>query len=129
MTDEQMTVLVRMQIEPLFTRPFGEIRLQDLLMNPETGGDPITGGVHDAPPDQMSTYQLWKAERRRRREQLASGVRETSFDRGMFLLGKQLVYFDRYGKLFLPDVPLMWDRAAFERLVREPMVPAEVPFE
>jgi len=129
MTDEQMTVLVRMQIEPLFTRPFGEIRLQDLLMNPETGGDPITGGVHDTPPDQMSTYQLWKAERRRRREQLASGVRETSFDRGMFLLGKQLVYFDRYGKLFLPDVPLMWDRAAFERLVREPMVPAEVPFE
>jgi hypothetical protein len=56
------------------------------------------------------------------------GVNDTAFDRGMFLLGKQLVYFDRYGKLFLPDVPLLWDRAAFERLLAEPVVPAEAPF-
>ncbi len=43
----------------------------------------------------------------------------------MFLLAKQLIPFDRHGKMFLPDVPLMWDQVAFERLLDEPMVPAE----
>lgn len=128
MTDEQMAVLVRMQIEPLFQRPFGEIQIMDLMMDPDSGGDPMTGAMYDKPPSEMSTFELWRAERKRRKEQMDSGVRETDFDRGMFLLGKQLVYFDRYGKMFLPDIPLMWDRAAFERLLGEPVVPAEVTF-
>ena len=125
LSDEQMAVMVRMQIEPIFSLPFGEVQLTDLLMDPEMG-DPTGGTVSDKPPSEMSTFELWRSERRRRREQAASGVRETDFDRGMFLLGKQLVYFDRYGKMFLPDVPLMWDRAAFEKLLAEPVVPAEI---
>lgn len=129
MTDEQMATLVRFQIEPIFKRPFGEINLMDMLMNPEMGGDPLSGKVNDRPPASMGTFELWRAERRRRRDLLDSGVNQTPFDRGMFLLGKQLVYFDRYGKMFLPDTPLMWDTEAFERLLAEPVVPAEVPFE
>jgi hypothetical protein len=30
----------------------------------------------------------------------------SDFDRAGFLLGKQLMYFERYGKLFLADTPL-----------------------
>lgn len=135
LTDEQMAMLVRMQIEPIFSRPFGEIDLTGLLMGPETGGPAAGVASTDdagpgpaAAPATVSTFALWRSERRRRRALLASGVNDTAFDRGMFLLGKQLVYFDRYGKLFLPDVPLLWDRAAFERLLAEPVVPAEAPF-
>ena len=95
-----------------------------MLVNADMGK--AGNGVEDAPKP-ANTFELWKSERRRRRELLDSGVAETPFDRGMFLLGKQLVYFDRYGKMFLPDVPLMWDRAAFERLLAEPVVPAEIP--
>jgi len=121
-TDEQMVQMIRMQIEPIFRLPFGEINLTDMLVNADIGKR-----ADDRGPKSSNTFELWKSERRRRRELIASGATETPFDRGMFLLGKQLVYFDRYGKMFLPDVPLMWDRAAFERLLAEPVVPAELP--
>ena len=52
-------------------------------------------------------------------------MRDTSFDRSLFLLGKQLAYFERYGKLFLPDTPLMWDTDAFEKLLAQPTALAE----
>jgi hypothetical protein len=123
--DDVMAQMVRMQIEPLFIRPFGEVNLSELLLTPDIGVDDgtaqaVTGG--DRPS--MTTFELWRSERARRREILDSGVNETSFDRGMFLLSKQLVYFDRYGKMFFPDVPVLWDTAAFERLLAEPIVPA-----
>jgi hypothetical protein len=45
------------------------------------------------------------------------GGRGTSFDRGTFLLAKQLLYFERYGKMFLGDTSLLEDRAFFERVL------------
>ena len=127
-TDEQMVLLVRMQIEPLFRRPFGEINLTDMLLRADNAGSPLREQVGAGAPTPRNGFELWRAERARRKEQVATGIRESTFDRGMFLLGKQLVYFDRYGKLFLPDTPLMWDKDAFRRLLAEPMVPAEDPF-
>src|SRR6185503_5282971 len=90
----------------------------DSTQGDDPGAEPTPG---------LRGVALWRAERQRRRALRESGAHDTSFDRGMFLLGKQLVYFDRYGKLFLPDTPLLWDRAAFERLLAEPVVDAEVP--
>ncbi|MBI2705426.1 MAG: AarF/ABC1/UbiB kinase family protein [Actinobacteria bacterium] len=128
LTDEQMITVVRMQVEPIFHRPFGEVKLSDMIMTTETMRDMVGAGDSDA-PQRRNPYQRWRSERQFRRDQRDSGVRETSFDRSMFLLGKQLVYFERYGRLFLPDTPLLWDRSAFERLLAEPVVIAEVPFE
>lgn len=127
-TDEQMVLLLRMQIEPLFRRPFGEINLTDMLLRADNSASPLRDEVGATEGKPTTKFQVWRAERTRRKEQVDSGVRDSTFDRGMFLLGKQLVYFDRYGKLFLPDTPLMWDEDAFRRLLAEPMVPAEDPF-
>ena len=124
---EQMIQVVRMQVEPIFHRPFGEVKLADMIMSTESMREMVGAGDEDN--ERPNAYRRWKAERQFRRDQRDSGVRETSFDRSMFLLGKQLVYFERYGKLFLPDTPLLWDRSAFERLLAEPVVTAEVPFE
>jgi hypothetical protein len=125
--DSVMAQMVRMQIEPLFIRPFGEVNLVELLLTPDIGVDEQKASATGATPATAtppSTFELWRSERRRRREILDSGVNETSFDRGMFLLSKQLVYFDRYGKMFFPDVPVLWDTDAYERLLAEPKVPA-----
>jgi hypothetical protein len=40
----------------------------------------------------------------------AHGAVASDFDRGTFLLGKQLMYFERYGKLFMADTPLLSDK-------------------
>jgi len=128
-SDEQMITLIRMQIEPLFTMPFGQINLTDMLLRADNAASPLREEVGANANKPRNAFELWRSERARRRDQLASGVHESTFDRGMFLLGKQLVYFDRYGKLFLPDTPLMWDEDAFRRMLAQPLVPAEDPFE
>jgi hypothetical protein len=46
------------------------------------------------------------------------GARGSAFDRGTFLLAKQLLYFERYGKMFLGDTSLLADRAFIESLLR-----------
>ncbi len=38
----------------------------------------------------------------------------SDFDRGTFLLGKQLMYFERYGKMYLADKGIFSDREFFE---------------
>ncbi|MGH9098382.1 MAG: hypothetical protein ACRDWB_13275, partial [Acidimicrobiales bacterium] len=48
---------------------------------------------------------------------------DSEFDRGTFLLGKQLMYFERYGKMFLADVPLFGDRAFYESVLESAPAP------
>jgi predicted unusual protein kinase regulating ubiquinone biosynthesis (AarF/ABC1/UbiB family) len=118
--DDAMIQFVRGMIEPIFTRPFGDVDLRAML----TAGDPAAwSGAPEGRGSAKPTIDLafWRSERRRRRSLRESGADATPFSRGMFLLGKQLIYLDRYGKLFLSDIPLLWDRAAFERLLAEPV--------
>jgi predicted unusual protein kinase regulating ubiquinone biosynthesis (AarF/ABC1/UbiB family) len=104
---EQIPALVRGVIEPLLTRPFGDVQLSTLFLGPDgldgAGADRDAGGV-------PGVGFL------RRRRDGAAGV-AVEFDRGMFLLAKQLLYFERYGKLYLSDVSLVSDRDFFEALI------------
>jgi hypothetical protein len=51
------------------------------------------------------------------------GAFDTDFDRATYLLSKQLMYFERYGKMFLADASLFQDRDFFERLLAESPAP------
>lgn len=94
---DQLAPLIRSVLEPMFTRPFGEVKLSTLLLGPEElAGDralrDVSGpGVALPDPEQ--------------------------FDRNMMLLAKQLLYFERYGQLYLRDHALLADKAFFEALV------------
>jgi hypothetical protein len=48
-----------------------------------------------------------------------SGVQEMPFNRGIMMLVKQLLYFDRYGHLFLGDGALLDDEAYFTAILAE----------
>ena len=41
----------------------------------------------------------------------------SDFDRGTFLLAKQLMYFERYGRMFVSEVPILNDRAFITQLL------------
>jgi hypothetical protein len=45
-----------------------------------------------------------------------SGGLMSEFDRGTFLLAKQLMYFERYGRLFVSELPILNDREFIEQL-------------
>ena len=51
-----------------------------------------------------------RSQRRLRRMADESGGLMSEFDRGTFLLAKQLMYFERYGRLFVSELPILNDR-------------------
>ena len=46
-----------------------------------------------------------------------SGGLMSDFDRGTFLLAKQLMYFERYGRMFVSELPILHDRAFIGQLL------------
>ena len=58
-----------------------------------------------------------RTQRRVRRLADESGGLMSEFDRGTFLLAKQLMYFERYGRMFVSEVPILNDRAFIEQLL------------
>jgi hypothetical protein len=58
-----------------------------------------------------------RTQRRVRRMADESGGLMSDFDRGTFLLAKQLMYFERYGRMFVAEVPILNDRAFIAQLL------------
>lgn len=92
---DELPGLIRGMLEPALTRPFGEVSLSTLLTGPaELAGDHVpVGDAPDVDPD--------------------------AFDRDMFLLTKQLLFFERYGQLYLSHLSLLSDRDFFGALVSD----------
>jgi predicted unusual protein kinase regulating ubiquinone biosynthesis (AarF/ABC1/UbiB family) len=113
--DDQLVAFVRSQIEPVFRMPFGQIDLRTMLI-----GDGATDGKRAGQRTRVESVRNWWAERKRQRAMMDSEGYGGGFDQATFLLSKQLVYFERYGKLFLPDTPLLDDPDAFRALLEAP---------
>ena len=114
--DEQLAQFVRGLIEPVLLRPFGEVSLGQLLTAPQARLAQARG-VEAHQWSVRSIAIRLRAQRKVRRMAEEHGGVASDFDRGTFLLGKQLMYFERYGKLFMSDTPLLADRAFFTALL------------
>lgn len=105
-----IATLVRQQVGQVLTRPFGEISLSELLMAPQQeiarkrAELRAAQGKARRSPGNHGTIQ-------RLRRSLPADL--PPIDRGMMLLGKQLAYFERYGKLYLKEAPLLADEDFF----------------
>ena len=118
LTDDQVRNLVKGMFEPVLTRPAGEVSMASLFMSSEAAIEVATG----KPPPRRSLSErvaLWRKTRKARRLMLEKGVLEHPIQRASFLAAKQLVYLERYWKMYLPDEPLMNDRPFLEKLLRE----------
>jgi ubiquinone biosynthesis protein len=111
-----LAAFVRDVMRPMLTRPFGEVSLGTFLAAVQGQ----VSAVREGP--RRRGWRARLAELRRQRAMHEGLAREraigTSFDRGTFLLAKQLLYFERYGRMFLPDVSLVSDRAFFAAVMR-----------
>ncbi|HKY14456.1 MAG TPA: AarF/ABC1/UbiB kinase family protein [Microthrixaceae bacterium] len=122
---EQFLELLKYQTTLIMTMPFDELDLM-MLMAPATGTAPVTGSatVPDAETPAPSTPIEWwravRAERRRVRE-LDPSTAPPPPSRGELLLIKQLVFFERYGKMFLGDRPLIYDAEVYRSLLAMPV--------
>jgi hypothetical protein len=92
----------RVEIEGILTRPFGEVDLTGAFNGP--------GGRTDRPQTKVERKERRARLKAFRQEMFATDFSSTGFAQSNFLLFKQLLYFERYGKLYLSDVALMGDR-------------------
>jgi predicted unusual protein kinase regulating ubiquinone biosynthesis (AarF/ABC1/UbiB family) len=115
--DDQFVDFVRAQMEPLFHVPFAELDLRTMLI-----GDTAVEAKRMGQRTRRDAIQNWWTQRKRRRAFMDSEGYGGGFDQATFLLSKQLVYFERYGKLFLPDTKLLEDPEVFRALLDAPVL-------
>ena len=70
-------------------------------------------GLNETQLTLRAIYHRFKEQRRVRAAAEAQGVYDSDMDRGIFMLSKQLMYFERYGKMYMRDVSLFDDREFF----------------
>lgn len=113
-----VTSFVRSVVEPTLTRPWGEVSLAAVLQAPQVQAARAQG-IEAHHRSIGSIVGRLRAQRRLQRLAEGTGYVSSDFDRGTFLLGKQLLYFERYGKLLMPDVALLHDRQFFADVLAE----------
>ncbi|MCL4422584.1 MAG: AarF/UbiB family protein [Actinobacteria bacterium] len=114
----ELAQFIRSMMEPILTRPFGEISLGAIMQAPM---DQITRshGIRKESRSLISIARRFRQQRRLRGMIESHGTVGSTFDRGTFLLSKQLIYFERYGKMFLSDVSLLSDPEFFASLLQQ----------
>lgn len=107
LSKDEITKLLRYQIEPILTRPFGEVGLSSLMMDHNTMREVI--GREPLPPTKAARREHRKQMKEWGRAMLEKDLLEKDWYRANFVLGKQLLYLERYGVKYLADVPLIAD--------------------
>ena len=94
--------------------PFGQVSLVDILNAPQK----MVAEARGFEAEKLTLRIVLKRFREQRKLRLlveSEGINESEFERGMFLLTKALMYFERYGKMYMADEALFSD----ERFFRE----------
>jgi predicted unusual protein kinase regulating ubiquinone biosynthesis (AarF/ABC1/UbiB family) len=113
---DEMAAVMRDVFASFFTQPFSAFTMAQLMQQmPAANG---LGARDGAKRSFREVLGQWRLNRRARRLAAEQQAGESPFNRGMMLLVKQLLYFDRYGHMFLQDTALLEDRAFYERLLR-----------
>lgn len=120
-SQDDLVPMIRSFFEPMFTQPFSAFSLAQLAQTMPQGVGGL-GGAPGAKPrwGRQRVRDLragWNANRRARRLQAASGVRDSPFNRGTLMYVKQLVYLERHGHALLGDRPLLSDPDFYRRLL------------
>ena len=118
MDDEQLAQFMRMMIEPILLKPFGEVSFAEMMSMTQVQVAQANGvqWQHQSWRDLLKRVKM---QRKLHRMAMEGGGLMTDFDRGNFLLGKQLMYFERYGRLYLADRAILSDRPFLEQLLAE----------
>ncbi|HKY13340.1 MAG TPA: AarF/ABC1/UbiB kinase family protein [Microthrixaceae bacterium] len=120
MTEDDLTQFMRVTLEPLLRSPFGEVSLVDILNAPQQKVAEARG-IQAERLTVRGILRRFREQREVRRLADEAGVYESEFERGLFLLTKALMYFERYGKMYMSDVGLFDDERFFREALAQPM--------
>ncbi len=121
--------IIKLRVQDVFNRPFSEIGFGTFLMS-QAGGALIGGeGADQLLDEALRNAGVPDDDRRgeiRRRMKNSDDKADTEamaslpeVDRNLMLLGKQLMFFESYGKTYLADEPFLGDREFFAKALAD----------
>ncbi len=124
MGHEELTAFVKATLEPLLRAPFGQVSLAEIINAPQAKVAEIRGFEAENRSLRAIVGQF-REQRELRLLAESEGIYESDFERGTFLLTKALMYFERYGKMYMSDVGIFEDEAFFRAALDAPVAYAE----
>jgi predicted unusual protein kinase regulating ubiquinone biosynthesis (AarF/ABC1/UbiB family) len=109
-TDEQFRDIAKVYIEPVLTRPLREVSMAAMFMSPEK----VMEVNHGVAVPERNLWQRWQQVRLRARtyrRSFEADVLNQASQRANFLSAKQLLYLERYGRMYMPEERLLGDPA------------------
>jgi predicted unusual protein kinase regulating ubiquinone biosynthesis (AarF/ABC1/UbiB family) len=125
LTDAEIYRFARSMFEPVLTQPLSQVSMADLLMN---GDDVVRLATGEAPPRRTwrDRVHVMRAAAKAYRAAAAAGTFELPTMRMSFLSMKQLVYLERYGRMYIPEEALIADHDFVRAVLADlPPVPAQ----
>jgi len=116
LTDDEIRRVLRQTMEPILTKPLQEVSMASIFQGPD---EVYRIAGRDVPP-KRDLRQRWTKLRntaRSHRIALDDGYHETSFQRSNFLSSKQLIYLERYGRMYVPEHAILGDKEFLEGVV------------
>jgi len=114
--DDEVRRVVRSMMEPVLTLPLRDVSMASLFAGPD---EVYRLAGRDVPPKRGLLQRLRKLRNtaRAHRIALADGYHETSFQRSNFLSSKQLIYLERYGRMYVPEHAILGDKEFLQSVV------------
>ncbi|MFN0096325.1 MAG: ABC1 kinase family protein [Dehalococcoidia bacterium] len=113
-TPEQIHELSRLYMEPVLSKPMKDVSMAALFMPPERVAA-VNHGVEYVKPSWREQIKRNRARAKAFRTAMDAGHFEAEFQRQTFLSAKQLLYLERYGRMYLPDEALLADHDFLRR--------------
>jgi predicted unusual protein kinase regulating ubiquinone biosynthesis (AarF/ABC1/UbiB family) len=116
LTNEEVHKVVRSMMEPVLTLPLRDVSMASVFAGPD---EVYRMAGRDVPPRRTALQKLQKLRNtmRAHRVALADGYHENSFQRSNFLSSKQLIYLERYGRMYVPEHAILGDKEFLETVV------------
>jgi hypothetical protein len=116
LNDQEIHRVVRAMMEPILTRPLQEVSMSSIFAGPD---EVYRMAGREVPPRRSPFQRLKKLRTTARAHRIAfdDGYHETSFQRSNFLSSKQLIYLERYGRMYVPEHAILGDKEFLETVV------------
>jgi hypothetical protein len=108
LTDDDIRRFARSIFEPVLTKPLSEVSMAELMMNSDDVVHRATG-ERPARKSWRDRLSIMRDAARAYRTAAKNGAFEHTSMRMGFLSMKQLVYLERYGRMYIPDEALLGD--------------------
>ena len=117
LTDAEVQRVVRAMMEPVLTMPLRDVSMASVFAGPD---EVYRLAGREVPPRRGFRDRLRKLRNTARAHRIAlnDGYHENSFQRSNFLSSKQLIYLERYGRMYVPEHAILGDKEFLETVVQ-----------